>query len=126
MIMLGYDPAYYHTRRAPIETGSQGTTLDPNHIVFRINLVSLPSANDGLSVMDDCTSDHISNADVAELLADIRYEPGINEIEFHHGVGDRHLMVRRGGPGGMRLTLPVTLWLNQLRHMCRLEKERST
>jgi 2,3-bisphosphoglycerate-independent phosphoglycerate mutase len=41
MTMLGYDPARYHTGRAPIEAASQGIELAPDDVVFRMNLVSL-------------------------------------------------------------------------------------
>ncbi len=41
MTMLGYDPAKYHTGRAPIEAASQGIEMGPRDVVFRMNLVSL-------------------------------------------------------------------------------------
>ena len=41
MTMLGYDPARYHTGRAPIEAASMGIALGPDDVVFRMNLVSL-------------------------------------------------------------------------------------
>ena len=51
MTMLGYDPARYHTGRAPIEAASQGIELAPDDIVFRMNLVSLKPGGDG--TLDD-------------------------------------------------------------------------
>ena len=41
MTMLGYDPAKYHTGRAPIEAASMGIAMGPRDVVFRMNLVSL-------------------------------------------------------------------------------------
>ena len=51
MTMLGYDPARYHTGRAPIEAASQGIELAPDDVVFRMNLVSLKPGGDG--ALDD-------------------------------------------------------------------------
>jgi len=58
MTMLGYDPARYHTGRAPIEAASQGIELGPDDIVFRMNLVSLDEGEDGGLRMHDFTAGH--------------------------------------------------------------------
>ena len=52
MTMLGYDPAHYHTGRAPIEAASQGIALAPDDVVFRMNLVSLKDEA-GATVMNE-------------------------------------------------------------------------
>ena len=41
MSLLGYDPASYHTGRAPLEAASIGVRLEPGDVAFRCNLVSL-------------------------------------------------------------------------------------
>jgi 2,3-bisphosphoglycerate-independent phosphoglycerate mutase len=117
MTMLGYDPALYHTGRAPIEAASQGISLGPDDVAFRMNLVSLQSGADGLE-MHDFTSGHISSAEAAAIVADINRELAVDGIEFFNGVSYRHLMVWRNGPSGMRLTpphditgKPVATWL---------------
>ena len=66
MSMLGYDPARYHTGRAPIEAASQGIEMGPRDVVFRMNLVSLKPGADGALIMDDFTSGHIVMT-IAEL-----------------------------------------------------------
>src|SRR5229473_2597657 len=76
MSMLGYDPARYHTGRAPIEAASQGLELGPNDVVFRMNLVSLMPDAGGAPVMDDFTSGHISSEEAAPMVADIARECG--------------------------------------------------
>ena len=106
MTMLGYDPARYHTGRAPIEAASQGIELAPDDVVFRMNLVSLKPGGDGALVMDDFTSGHITTEEAAAIVADLRSQLAGDGIEFHNGVSYRHLMVWRGGITGMRLTPP--------------------
>lgn len=105
MTMLGYDPARYHTGRAPIEAASQGIELAPDDVVFRMNLVSLKPGPDGL-VMDDFTAGHISSEEAARIVVDLGRELGSSDIEFHNGVSYRHLMVWKGGGTATRLTPP--------------------
>jgi 2,3-bisphosphoglycerate-independent phosphoglycerate mutase len=106
MTMLGYDPARYHTGRAPIEAASQGIELAPDDVVFRMNLVSLKPGVDGALMMDDFTSGHITSEEAATIVADLQAQLAGNGIEFHNGVSYRHLMVWHGGPIGTRLTPP--------------------
>ncbi len=109
MTMLGYDPARYHTGRAPIEAASMGIALGPDDVVFRMNLVSLKpedgAKNDNL-IMDDFTAGHISSEESGKIVADIGRALSGDGIEFHNGVSYRHLMVWRGGITGTRLTPP--------------------
>jgi 2,3-bisphosphoglycerate-independent phosphoglycerate mutase len=106
MTMLGYDPARYHTGRAPIEAAGQGIELTPDDVVFRMNLVSLKPGADGALMMDDFTSGHITSEEAAIIVADLQAQLAGNGIEFHSGVSYRHLMVWHGGPNGTRLTPP--------------------
>jgi 2,3-bisphosphoglycerate-independent phosphoglycerate mutase len=106
MTMLGYDPARYHTGRAPIEAASQGISVTAADVVFRMNLVSLQPGPDGKSIMHDFTSGHISSEEAAEIVSDIGRELAGNGIEFFNGVSYRHLMVWRSGPSRARLTPP--------------------
>src|ERR1700751_679209 len=71
MSMLGYDPGLYHTGRAPIEAASQGISLGPDDVVFRMNLVSLQPGADGTAIMHDFTSGHISSGEAAEIVSAI-------------------------------------------------------
>ena len=106
MTMLGYDPARYHTGRAPIEAASQGISLGPDDVVFRMNLVSLQPGPGGTLLMHDFTSGHISTGEAAEIVSDLRRNLAGDGIEFFNGVSYRHLMVWRGGPNKMTLTPP--------------------
>jgi 2,3-bisphosphoglycerate-independent phosphoglycerate mutase len=106
MTMLGYDPARYHTGRAPIEAASQGIELAPDDVVFRMNLVSLKPGADGAPLMDDFTSGHITTEEAAVIVADLRSRLAGDGIEFHNGVSYRHLMVWHAGPVATHLTPP--------------------
>jgi len=106
MTMLGYDPARYHTGRAPIEAASQGIALAPGDVVFRMNLVSLTPGDGGAMVMDDFTSGHITSEEAGRIVDDLRRELASDGIEFFNGVSYRHLMVWRNGPNGTKLTPP--------------------
>jgi 2,3-bisphosphoglycerate-independent phosphoglycerate mutase len=106
MTMLGYDPARFHTGRAPIEAASQGIELGPADIVLRMNLVTIATDSSGAQVMADFTSGHISSEEGAAIVADLRAALSGDGIEFFNGVSYRHLMVWRNGLGGTRLTPP--------------------
>ncbi len=106
MTMLGYDPARYHTGRAPIEAASMGIALAPDDVVFRMNLVALAAGADGRPTMSDFTSGHITSEEAARIVADLRAALAGDGIEFFNGVSYRHLMVWRNGEAGAKLTPP--------------------
>src|ERR671916_34369 len=66
MTLLGYDPARYHTGRAPLEAAAQRIPLAPTDWVFRCNLVTV---TDG--VMKDHSAGGISNAEARRLIRDL-------------------------------------------------------
>jgi 2,3-bisphosphoglycerate-independent phosphoglycerate mutase len=91
MSLLGYDPAVYHTGRAPLEAAAQNIPLDPTDWVFRCNLVTTLGG-----LMKDHSAGGISNAEARQLLVDLAEvlkEPG---FAIYHGVSYRNLMVYRG------------------------------
>jgi 2,3-bisphosphoglycerate-independent phosphoglycerate mutase len=106
MSMLGYDPARYHTGRAPIEAASMGIELAPDDVVFRMNLVSLTPGDCGAQIMNDFTAGHIASEEAARIVEDLRHELAGDGIEFFNGVSYRHLMVWRRGVTGTTLTPP--------------------
>src|SRR5216683_1426216 len=105
MSMLGYDPARYHTGRAPIEAASQGLELGPNDVVFRMNLVSLTDGG-GQLVMNDFTSGHITTEESTPIVRDLASVLAGDGIEIYPGVSYRHVMIWREGSSAMRLTPP--------------------
>ncbi len=106
MTMLGYDPARYHTGRAPIEAASLGLEMGPRDVAFRMNLVAVTPGPDGAPIMQDFTAGHITSAEAAAIVADLRTGMAGDGIEFFNGVSYRHLMIWREGLSGAKLTPP--------------------
>ena len=88
MAIFGYDPARYHTGRAPIEAAALGLRLDPDQVAYRCNLVTV--GEDGTMV--DFAGGHPSSAEAAEVIAALDRELG-GEVRFHAGVEYRHIVV---------------------------------
>src|SRR4051812_26968376 len=66
MTLLGYDPAVYHTGRAPLEAAAQRIPLDPTDWVFRCNLVTTSGG-----IMKDHSAGGIDNVEARQLLVDL-------------------------------------------------------
>jgi 2,3-bisphosphoglycerate-independent phosphoglycerate mutase len=103
--VFGYDPRSCYTGRSPLEAISMGVTLGSDDVAFRMNLVTLKPQGSSI-YMQDFSAGHISTAESRELVETLQHELGNDEIEFHPGVGYRHLMVWRGGKDGMSSTPP--------------------
>jgi 2,3-bisphosphoglycerate-independent phosphoglycerate mutase len=89
MSILGYDPATYHTGRAPIEAAALGLKLRPDQVAYRCNLVTV--GDDGTMV--DFAGGHPSNEDAAAVIEQLQAELGDDEVTFHPGVQYRHILV---------------------------------
>ena len=87
--ILGYDPARYHTGRAPIEAAAMGLRLRPDQVAYRCNLVTVGA--DGTMV--DFAGGHPSSEAAAEVIAALDAELGGDGVSFHPGVQYRHIMV---------------------------------
>lgn len=103
--VFGYDPRTCYTGRSPLEAISMGVALGPEDVAFRMNLVTLNPHGSSI-YMQDFSAGHISTAEAHELVDALQEQLGSAEIEFHAGVGYRHLMVWRGGKDGMKGTPP--------------------
>ena len=103
--VFGYDPRTCYTGRSPLEAISMGVVLGPDDVAFRMNLITLQAKGSSI-YMQDFSAGHISTAEAGELVATLQKELGSQEIEFHAGVGYRHLMVWRGGKDAMSSTPP--------------------
>jgi 2,3-bisphosphoglycerate-independent phosphoglycerate mutase len=86
--ILGYDPARYHTGRAPIEAAAMGIEVGDDQVAYRCNLVRV---DDG--VMVDFAGGHPSSVAAAEVIAALDAELGDDRVRFHAGVQYRHLLV---------------------------------
>jgi 2,3-bisphosphoglycerate-independent phosphoglycerate mutase len=93
MSILGYDPARYHTGRAPIEAAALGIELGEDQVAFRCNLVTI--GDDG--TMLDFAGGHPSNEAAAAVIAALDEALGgptpEGPVSFHAGVQYRHVMV---------------------------------
>jgi 2,3-bisphosphoglycerate-independent phosphoglycerate mutase len=91
MSLLGYDPAKYHTGRAPLEAAAQNIPLKPTDWVFRCNLVTVI---DG--IMKDHSAGGISDEEAQIMIRDLSRAVQVPKLEFHTGVSYRNLMIYRG------------------------------
>jgi 2,3-bisphosphoglycerate-independent phosphoglycerate mutase len=101
MCLLGYDPAKYHTGRAPLEAAAQHIPLSPTDWVFRCNLVTVI---DG--IMKDHSAGGISDAEAKQLITELSRAIQIPGLEFHTGVSYRNLLVYRGTQDFKVITKP--------------------
>lgn len=70
MDLLGYDPARYHTGRAPLEAASLGVQTDPTQWIFRLNLVTVGDEGTGQDgLMLDHSAGGIGDREARALLA---------------------------------------------------------
>lgn len=89
MSIFGYDPARYHTGRAPIEAAALGLRLPPDRVAYRCNLVTV--GDDG--TMIDFAGGHPSSEDARKVIEALDDELGGDELSFHPGVEYRHIVV---------------------------------
>jgi 2,3-bisphosphoglycerate-independent phosphoglycerate mutase len=91
MSLLGYDPAVYHTGRAPLEAAARHIPLTSSDWVFRCNLVTVI---DG--IMKDHSAGGISDGEARILLRDLAAAVKLPGFQFYEGVSYRNLLVYRG------------------------------
>ena len=102
MAILGYDPARYHTGRAPIEAAAMGIDLQPGQVAYRCNLVTLDDATNTAGgaewspgIMVDFSAHHIATELSTPIIeaVDAELGGGRDGLWFHPGVMYRHVMV---------------------------------
>lgn len=106
MSLLGYDPRDHHTGRGPIEAAAQGLDLDPDDLVWRMNLVNLTELTEQ-GVMRDYSSGHIDTATAAPLVARLVEMAAAGPFKPVQGIQYRHLLVQRGGAGTAAAALAI-------------------
>src|SRR5437667_9192657 len=88
--ILGFDPARYHTGRAPIEAAALGIDLRADQVAYRCNLSTV--GDDGTMV--DFAGGHPSTEQAAAVIEALDAELGRpGQLEFHAGVQYRHILV---------------------------------
>lgn len=115
MSLLGYDPARYHTGRAPLEAAALGIPLGASDWIFRVNLVTVgaPGSGADAGLMLDHSAGAITDAEARVLVRDLlahwqREMPELNAVgsdghpmlRLVPGVSYRNIMVDGSGGGG--------------------------
>ncbi len=116
LAIMGYDPARYHTGRAPLEAAALGVVLKPDEVAFRCNLVTLRAEPNGL-YMEDYAAGHISSEDAQELIQALEAELGGNGRHFYPGVSYRHLLVWDKGDAAWKTYPPHDLSGQEVGHL---------
>jgi 2,3-bisphosphoglycerate-independent phosphoglycerate mutase len=111
LAIMGYDPARYHTGRAPLEAAALGVRLKAEEVAFRCNLVTLRHAEDGV-FMEDYAAGHISSEEAREIIQVLDSALGGEGRRFYPGVSYRHLLVWARGDDRWR-TYPPHDWSGQ-------------
>ena len=88
MSIFGYDPAEFHTGRAPIEAAAMRLDFSGDRVAYRCNLVTVGA--DGTMV--DFAGGHPATEDAGEVIAALDAALG-GEVTFHPGVQYRHIML---------------------------------
>lgn len=89
MSILGYDPARFHTGRAPIEAAALGLRLRSDQVAYRCNLVTV--GDDGTMV--DFAGGHPDTDEARKVIEALDDELGGGDLAFHAGVEYRHILV---------------------------------
>ncbi len=105
LAIMGYDPARYHTGRAPLEAAALGVKLAPDEVAFRCNLVTLRAEMGGL-IMEDYAAGHITSEEARVLIEALEAKLGQNGRHFYPGVSYRHLLVWNQGEAGWKTYPP--------------------
>lgn len=104
---MGYDPLECYTGRSPLEAVSIGIEMSDTDVAFRCNLVTLSDEPDyGQKTMVDYSSDEITSAEAAELIAAVNEAFQAEALLFYPGISYRHCMIWKEGPVGLDLTPP--------------------
>ena len=90
MSVLGYDPAQFHTGRAPLEAPAIGVELKEGDVAFRMNLVTIVDGK-----MVDYSGGHIGTKEAKALVQTLEEVFGGQMFHYFPGVSYRHLAVTR-------------------------------
>ncbi len=105
MSIFGYDPAAYHTGRAPIEAAALGIELAPGQVAYRCNLVRI--GDDGTMV--DFAGGHPTSEQARPVIDALQSALGGDGIQIHAGVEYRHILVAPAALGAAEAIPPHDL-----------------
>lgn len=106
--IMGYAPEVYHTGRSPLEAVNIGITLEPEDIVFRLNLVTVSEVEDNYldRKMVDHSAGDITSEEARLLLLTLKDELEVEGIAFHAGTSYRNIVVWDKGHTELTLVPP--------------------
>jgi len=90
--VLGFDLASCYPGRGPLEAVAKGVEIADGDVAWRCNLVHV---SDGKLI--DYSSGHIEDSRAAEIVDALNAEFGGGEMDFHHGVSYRGVLLLHGG-----------------------------
>ena len=111
MSIFGYDPALYHTGRAPIEAAALGLRLAEDEIAFRCNLVKV--SDDAAPIMQDFAGGHPDTDKAAKVIAALNshfssYIGAAGESAGRGGRGESQGSTTAGDSQGSLASSPVS------------------
>ncbi len=92
MSVLGGDLATEMCGRGPLEAASQGITLAPDQVAFRMNFTTV----DENKILRDFSGGHIAQKDAEESIRLLNAELGSAQVRFAAGVSYRNLLILTG------------------------------
>ncbi len=98
MAILSFDPKIYSKGRSPLEAMSMGLNMEPDHVAYRCNIVTLSDEGEyDEKIMLDHSADEITTAEADELIKALDEALGNDILRFYTGVSYRHCILWHGG-----------------------------
>ncbi len=98
MAILSFDPKVYSKGRSPLEAMSMGLNMEPDHVAYRCNIVTLSDEGEyDEKIMLDHSADEITTAEADELIKALDAALGNDILRFYTGVSYRHCILWHGG-----------------------------
>ena len=92
--VMGYDPKESYSGRSPLEALSLNIDMEPDDIVFRVNVVTLTEEEPyPEKTILDHSAGEISTADAHILMASIQEAFNNEEFSFYSGTSYRHITI---------------------------------
>ncbi|MBQ2854164.1 MAG: cofactor-independent phosphoglycerate mutase [Oscillospiraceae bacterium] len=96
--VMGYDPKESYSGRSPLEALSLNIDMEPDDIVFRVNVVTLTEEEPyAEKTITDHSSGEISTADAHILMEAIQEAFNNEEFQFYPGTSYRNIMIWKKG-----------------------------
>ena len=96
--VMGYDPKESYSGRSPLEALSLNIDMEPDDIVFRVNVVTLTEEEPyAEKTITDHSAGEISTADARILMETIQKNFNSEEFQFYPGTSYRHIMIWKKG-----------------------------